>query len=443
MKKAKVKNIEIAYNVTGLGEPLILIGGFTMVKEAWFNLVARLSKTFQVLTFDNRGVGETTVPTESFTIADMAKDAVGLMDALEIESAHFFGVSMGGLIAQSLALDYASRVKTVVLGCTTHGGSHAIQPSQEVMTILGRATDPNRDTEDAIRIKLPLLFSNQFLTEHQDKAEEFVRISLGSLPTVEGATGQLKALRVFNVRRRLREIKCPVLAITGSKDRMIPPENSKLLANGVCSGKLYIVDGSGHAFYYEKPDEVSQVLTRFYKEGTEENRALQVQSSKGTYLPPVSYMERIRDKYKNLGYPEYRWQYNSEKPPWRPLRKPLDQCRLGLVASGGVYVTGQTAFHYKDDTSFREIPMDVAASDLRATHFAYDLTDARSDPNVIFPIDTLRRLVREGVIGELAKCAYTFMGGIYSTRRVRETLMVQIAERLLAERVDVALFVPV
>jgi D-proline reductase (dithiol) PrdB len=158
---------------------------------------------------------------------------------------------------------------------------------------------------------------------------------------------------------------------------------------------------------------------------------------------PVDYIPRIRDKYASEGYPPYQWIEHLTPPPWQPLRKPLSACRLGLVASGGIYVTGQVAFHYKDDTSFRVIPTDVRTADLRATHFAYDLTDARQDPNVVFPIDTLRRLVDEGVIGELAPRAYTFMGGIYSARRVREELAPPLTERLLAEQVDIVLLVPV
>jgi D-proline reductase (dithiol) PrdB len=154
-------------------------------------------------------------------------------------------------------------------------------------------------------------------------------------------------------------------------------------------------------------------------------------------------MKRISDTYESLGYPAYRWVHNDESPSWQPLSKPLNQCRLGLIASGGIYVTGQVAFHHKDDTSYRAIPMDVPTQDLRATHFAYDLSVARSDPNAVFPIDTLRGLVQEGFIGELAEHAYTFMGGIYSARRVRETLAPQLTERLLAEKVDAALFVPV
>jgi len=159
--------------------------------------------------------------------------------------------------------------------------------------------------------------------------------------------------------------------------------------------------------------------------------------------PPVEYMTRIRDNYAKLGYKPYQWVINEEPPPWQPLRKPLSECRLGLIASGGIYVTSQVAFHFKDDASFRSIPTDVKTADLRTAHFAYDQTDARQDPNVVFPIDTLRRLVREGFISGLADHAYTFMGGIYSSRRVHEELAPQLTARLLAEKVDVVLLVPV
>jgi D-proline reductase (dithiol) PrdB len=106
-------------------------------------------------------------------------------------------------------------------------------------------------------------------------------------------------------------------------------------------------------------------------------------------------------------------------------------------------VKGQVAFHFKDDASFRAIPRDVDYRDLRVTHFAYDLTDARADPNVVFPLETLLDLARHGRIGEVAPRAYTFMGGIYSARRVREELAPGIAEQLQNDEVDVAILVPV
>jgi D-proline reductase (dithiol) PrdB len=161
---------------------------------------------------------------------------------------------------------------------------------------------------------------------------------------------------------------------------------------------------------------------------------------------PIQYITRIRENYARLGYAPYAWVNHRtppNPPPWQPPRKPLAESRLALVASGGIYASGQVAFHWKDDTSFRAIPTTVRAADLRATHFAYDLTDARRDPNVVFPIDPLRRLVAERVLGELTENAYTFMGGIYSARRVAEMLAPRLVERLRAEHADVALLVPV
>jgi D-proline reductase (dithiol) PrdB len=160
-------------------------------------------------------------------------------------------------------------------------------------------------------------------------------------------------------------------------------------------------------------------------------------------LPPVEYIPRIRDNYARLGYAPYTWVVNEDLPPWARLSKPLSKCRLGLASSGGIYMAGQVAFHYKDDTSIREIPLDADSSALRATHFAYDLTGARSDPNVVFPIDTLRRLAREGMVGSLARRFQSFLGGIYSTRRVTSELAPRLLQQLQEEKVDAVLLVPV
>jgi D-proline reductase (dithiol) PrdB len=158
---------------------------------------------------------------------------------------------------------------------------------------------------------------------------------------------------------------------------------------------------------------------------------------------PVDYIQRTREQYARLGYPPYRWVENTQAPPFTPLTKPLGQCRVGLIASGGVYVKGQVAFHFKDDTSYRAISRDVDYQELRVTHFAYDLTDARADPNVVFPLQTLRNLEADGHIGDVAPHAYTFMGGIYSARRVREELAPQLTDRMVNDEVDLAILVPV
>jgi D-proline reductase (dithiol) PrdB len=158
---------------------------------------------------------------------------------------------------------------------------------------------------------------------------------------------------------------------------------------------------------------------------------------------PVSYIPLISGKYASQGYAVYQWVNHVDPPPWKPMPRPLSHTRLALAASGGIYAAGQKAFHYKDDVSFRAIPVDAAQEDLRVAHFAFDLTDARKDPNVIFPLAALKRLVQKGDVGQLTDHAFTFMGGIYSARRVAEELAPALAERILSEGAEAALLVPV
>ena len=165
-------------------------------------------------------------------------------------------------------------------------------------------------------------------------------------------------------------------------------------------------------------------------------------------LPPeeldvIDYIAQTRASYEQLGYDAYRWAAEPEPSAFVLPEKPLRDSRVAFVASGGIYEVGQIAFHHRDDTSYRRIPTDVVTSDLRISHFAYDKTDARIDPNVVFPIDALRRLVVDGEIGSLTSHALTFMGGIYSQRRLREELVPALADELEAMKPDVVLLVPV
>ena len=156
-------------------------------------------------------------------------------------------------------------------------------------------------------------------------------------------------------------------------------------------------------------------------------------------MSPVAYMPRTRDLYATQA--PYRWVVN-EDVPWTPLTRPLSQSKIALASSGGAHHRDQPPFHTKDDTSYREISRTVAVGDLRLSHFGYRTEDAKKDPNCVFPIEPMRSLEVEGVIGELADPAYTFMGGIYSARRVREELAPRLIESLRQNNVDVFYLVP-
>jgi len=139
----------------------------------------------------------------------------------------------------------------------------------------------------------------------------------------------------------------------------------------------------------------------------------------------------------------YRWAERDDPPPWAPIAKPLSESRVLLVGSGGIYRHGQVAFHTKDDTSIRMITADTPTSELRTAHFAYDQTDARDDANCVFPLDRLRDLAADGVIGGLTSNCIAFMGGIYSTRRLEEETAPMIVEQCRSEAPDLVLLVPV
>jgi hypothetical protein len=152
-------------------------------------------------------------------------------------------------------------------------------------------------------------------------------------------------------------------------------------------------------------------------------------------LPPADYIDETRKLYSGLGYDAYRWAERPATPPWTPISAPIESARITLIGSGGVYRVGQQAFHTKDDTSIRSIPTDTPISELRTAHFAYDQTDARQDPNCVFPLDALR--------DRLTPNAAAFMGGIYSTRRLEAETVPALLEHVAAEEPDVVLLVPV
>ena len=144
-------------------------------------------------------------------------------------------------------------------------------------------------------------------------------------------------------------------------------------------------------------------------------------------------------------YPGYQWTVNTDPPPFTRLTKPLSQCRVALISSGGVYHKDQEPFDVagKGDRTFREIPKDVDVSDLRVIHKGYNTTDAERDVNCVFPIERFRELEAEGFIGELASPTYTFMGRVFSRKALQYDLAPALADKLVADRVDIFYLVPI
>ena len=154
---------------------------------------------------------------------------------------------------------------------------------------------------------------------------------------------------------------------------------------------------------------------------------------------PVDYIPRTRELYADYNNP-YRWVINTSVP-WTPLKKPIAESKIAMISSGGIMYRDQPRFH-REDTSYRRIPKDAARSDLNVWHFGYPTRDAQIDPNCVFPWEQLKELEREKVIGEFSDPCFSFMGGVYSARKVRDVLAPQIVNELKRAHVDAFYLVP-
>jgi D-proline reductase (dithiol) PrdB len=155
---------------------------------------------------------------------------------------------------------------------------------------------------------------------------------------------------------------------------------------------------------------------------------------------PIEYIARSEKRAAERGTKAYEYTQNQDTP-WTPLSKPLNECRIGLISSGGLYLEDQPVFEDRDDVTFREIPADVDQADLLIHHVGYDHTDADRDPNIVQPIDPLVRLAHDGTIKDLASPVFSFMGRIPSRLQlVNETLPVLVS-RLDEMEVDACVLV--
>jgi len=266
MPVAKVGDINIYYEIHGKGEPLVLIYGYAGHSGLWFRQMPVLSKEYRVIAFDNRGVGRSHGPDLPYSVAMMAGDISGLLDAVGIDAAHIFGVSMGGMIAQHFALNHPQRAMSLILGCTTCGGVHSVQPRPESLAAL---VDFERfkkmSREEVVRQAIPFCYSQKFIEENPDVIEERVSKQLEYPTSAHGAIRQAEAVTGHDTYELLPRIKLPTLVIAGDNDRLIPVENSRILASRIPEAELVILKGPGHEFFIEDADETNRIVLGFLR----------------------------------------------------------------------------------------------------------------------------------------------------------------------------------
>jgi 3-oxoadipate enol-lactonase len=258
MPSVEAAGTELNYERAGTGEPLLLIQGMSATHLAWGRpFLDLLEADFDCVVFDNRGMGLSAPAQMPFAIADLAADALGLLDALEIEAAHVVGISMGGMIAQELALAQPERVRTLTLGATYCGGPQGSLMGEDVLRQLGeamRSGDPERIRRAMWEINL----SPGFRAEESRYAAFLEMAGTLSAPRAV-VTEQMRACAAHDTSSRLGQLSLPTLVVHGTDDRLLPASNGRQIA-ALLSVEPALLEGVGHMFWWEQPRRSAELI---------------------------------------------------------------------------------------------------------------------------------------------------------------------------------------
>jgi pimeloyl-ACP methyl ester carboxylesterase len=261
--RLRVDDVDLACRVTGEGPPLLLIMGHTGTQDQWpLAFVNALARERRVITYDHRGMGESSSPPGEWSIERLAADAAGLLAALGTGPADVLGWSMGGLVAQELALGHPEAVRRLVLLATSAGGSEALLPDPEVLAVLH--DDQVIGAERARRI-LGILMPAEWLQAHRAFLMEYPRPR--HVASLADARRQWQAVAAWKgAWERLPGLRAPTLIVTGDQDAVTPPENSLHLAGRIPGAWLVRLAGGGHGVLYQVPQRLARIVRVFLEE---------------------------------------------------------------------------------------------------------------------------------------------------------------------------------
>jgi len=251
--------VKIYWEEHGAGDPLLLIMGLGATLEWWKRLLPALSARYRTIVYDNRGVGRSDVPRGPYPIAEMAEDAVAVLDAAGIDRAHVFGASMGGMIAQELALTQPSRVASLILGCTACGGPQSVPAAKEVREAL--AARSTMTLEQASWVMAPYIFD---AGTPRERIAEDIAVRLTAKVTNDGYFAQLGGIRAWSgTHDRLATLTMPVLVIHGETDQLVPAENGRILAKAIPGSQLVMIPRASHIFFTDQFEASSGAILSF------------------------------------------------------------------------------------------------------------------------------------------------------------------------------------
>jgi len=248
----------IYWDEQGSGDALLLIMGLGYTAHMWQRTRPLLSEHYRTIVYDNRGVGRSDSPVGPYAIPLMASDAAAVLDAAEVENAHLFGVSMGGMIAQEFALQYPTRVRSLILGCTAAGGPTAVRSEPEATEMLKARAAMN--AEQAADAALPFIYD---VDTPRERIEEDLAIRRPWPARPESYLAQLQGIRAWEGYTRLPAIRVPTLVIHGQNDRLVPVGNGQLIADRIPDAKLLIIPHASHIFLTDQPEIAHASILEF------------------------------------------------------------------------------------------------------------------------------------------------------------------------------------
>jgi pimeloyl-ACP methyl ester carboxylesterase len=251
----------IYWDAQGHGAPILLIMGLSYPSYMWHRTRPVLAAHYQTIAFDNRGVGRSDVPPGPYPIALMASDAAAVLGAAGIESAHIFGVSMGGMTAQEFALQYPKRVRSLILGCTGAGGPTAVRAEPDAIQML--MTRDKMTPEQAAEAPVPFIYD---AATPRERIDEDIAIRQPWFPRPEAYAAQLQGILAWEAYSRLPGITAPTLVIHGQNDRLVPPGNGKLIADRIPGAKLVMIPHASHLFLTDQTEVAHRAILEFLNE---------------------------------------------------------------------------------------------------------------------------------------------------------------------------------
>ncbi|WP_255194516.1 alpha/beta fold hydrolase [Natronobeatus ordinarius] len=256
-------DVALQYEVDGPahGEPVALVEGLGYGKWMWRWQREALSDAYRVIVPDNRGTGDSDAPDGPYTIRDMAADLEAVLADIGVDRAHVVGASMGGMIAQRYALEY-DRAATLSLLCTTPGGPDAVPVPEETLDRMF-AVPEDADERETIRHRMAPAVSDAFYEECPDLLERIVdwRLEMDASEAARAAQGA--AVQAFDASDELGGLETPTLLLHGTADRVVPVENTRLLAEALPNARLELLEGGHHLCFIESASWVNDHLLHF------------------------------------------------------------------------------------------------------------------------------------------------------------------------------------